>query len=287
MRVTWLLAVLCLVACAPPSNPFGRSVVGPSADEASLAAARRMDQIEALLAQGDLVRAQAAIEEALAAGDEHPRLYYLQGKLHVAKGGDADLEQAVALFERSLAGSPRWIEVRIDLADVYLRLDRLASAESVYHDLDRLVPEHPIGPYGRGYVALLPGRDAVARTLLDEALSRDPEHPASLFARARLARQDQDAALERRLLERFQVAAPTAAAGWRAMAELEAREGRRESARRAWERAYRLEPDQAVARRLAELARVAGDSERAHHWSQLAGGGGGEDARPEPGPGGR
>lgn len=274
MRATLLAALLLLAACAPPSNPFGRGPLEPSADEDSLAAARRMDRIQRLLAEGDLARAELAIEEALALGDRHPRLFHLQGRLHVARGGDDELERAVALFERALAESPRWIELRIDLADAYLQLDRMASAESVYHDLDRLAPEHPIGPYGRGWVALLQGRTDAARELLDEALQRAPDHAATLYARSRLAQQDREPELERRLLERFLVVEPNAVAGWRALAELESQAGRREAARRAWERTYRLQRDPEVARRLAELARIAGDVRAAEHWSRLAGTGG-------------
>lgn len=265
------LLVLLVLGCAPPSNPFGRSALGPSADEGSLLAARRMDRIERLLEEGDLTRAAVAIDEALAAGDQHPRLYYLQGRFHAARGGDEDLVRAIGLYNQALAQSPRWIELRIDLADAYLRLDRLASAGSVYQDLDRLAPEHPVGPYGQGYVALMQGDDERARELLDEALKRDPKHAQSLFARARIANQDQQREQERRLLERFLVVAPSAEAGWRAMAELESQAGRREAARRAWERAYQLRPDQEVARRLAELARIAGDGARAEHWAARAG----------------
>jgi len=276
VRLRWLPAVVgalvvTLAACAPASNPFGRGPLAPEADEASLDAARQMDRIEQALAEGDYATAERELEAALAAGNQHPRLWMLQGRLYAGRGGEADLERAVEAYERALGESPRWLEVRIDLADVYLRLDRLASAESVYRDLDRIAPEHPVGPYGRGWVALLQGRDEVARAHLEEALRRDPEHAASLFARSRLASQDGELVLERSLLERFLVEEPKAAGGWRALGDVAEQQGLREDARRAFERAYALEPRVETARRLAELARIRGDRQAARVWAERAG----------------
>ncbi|MDA3962050.1 MAG: tetratricopeptide repeat protein [Planctomycetota bacterium] len=266
-----IVALGVLGGCGEGHDRYRRGVLPPSADAASLADAQRMDEIERLLDEGDLPGVAAAVDEALAAGLEHPRLYYLRGKMYAARGGDDNLELATQDFERCLGESPRWIQPRIDVADVYMRLDRLSSADSVYQDLDRLAPDYAAGPYGRGYIALMQGREEDARAFLEEALKRQSDHAPSLFTRAALAGQDQDLRMQRQMLERFIALQPSSVGGWRAIAELDEQEGRREDARRAWERAYRLQPEPSIARRLSELARMRGDGVAADEWSRRAG----------------
>jgi tetratricopeptide (TPR) repeat protein len=246
--------------------PFTPQVERPSDD--SLATARRIDEIEKLIDDGMHGQAETALAHYFAEGGEHPRAFQLQGKLHYQRG---EFDQAIPWLDKAIAMSPRWIDPRIVLARCFFRTDRLAAAEGVFEEIDRLAPKAPWGPYGCGVIAHSRGDSERAAQLLDEALARDRRHVPSLRARADLAHSANEGALEEELLRRWLHEDSNAALAHERLGDLASGAGRRTEALRYYRTSYDLQPNSATARRLAELALLRGDDAEARIWQHLAG----------------
>ena len=245
---------------------FGQDLSGPSA--ASLAEAREMDVIQGLMDDDLYDQARAHLTTLLESGCTHPQAFMLQAQLHFQQGR---LDDAIPWCNRALAASSWWIQPRLMLAQIYLRLKRLAAAESVLADLDRLAPKLPWGPYGTGTIAAMRGDLVRATTLLDEALRRDPNHVPSLSLRARLAAQRKEPQLEEQLLGRYLAQVPDAQWAYSRLGELALAANRLDDAHRAFLQSYDLRPLPASARQLAELAQRRGDLREARVWQERAG----------------
>lgn len=242
--------------------------VGPIPDEASLARSRQVDEIERLLDEGRDGEVRTRLAAYFADGGDHPRAHLIAGRLLY---GEGEWAQAVPHFQRAVAGSPRWYEPRHWLAQSYLKLDRPAAAESVYEEVDRLLPDAPWGPWGMGTVAWQRGDTERGIALLDEALRRDPNHAPTLRTRAAIAAIGNDAERERDLLERYLVQRPEDGEAAFRLGELAAANGRPDEARRRFTDAWELSGDPAAAKRLAEAAERDGDHAAARAWRARAG----------------
>ena len=245
---------------------FGTEVKGPS--PASLAEAQEMDDIRGLMDDGLYDQARARLAKLLDAGCLHPQAFLLRAQLHYQQG---ELEHTIPWCNRALETSSWWIEPRLLLAQSYIRLKRLAAAESVLSDLDRLAPKLPWGPFGTGSIAAMRGEFPRATTLMDEALRRDPEHIPSLRLRARLAAMNKEPELEERLLGRYLAQVPDSQGAYQRLGELALAGNRLEDARRAFLQSYELRPLPATARHLAELAQRRGNTAEAQEWQERAG----------------
>ncbi|MBA2480160.1 MAG: tetratricopeptide repeat protein [Planctomycetes bacterium] len=254
----------------PDLSGYGRlrSPGGPSPSSTSLAESRGIDEAQRLIDDGLYDQARARLDALVAQGSRHPQVFSLQAQLAYQQG---DAEIAIPWCDRAIEASPLWIEPRIILAHCYVRVKRLAAAASVFEDLDRIAPDSPWGPYGMGVIAAMRGDTVGAASLLDRALGREADHAPSLEARANLARMVQDVGLEERLLGRYVAVEPSSAAAHARLGELALGAGRRDDARRWLERAYALDPQPAVARQLAELARHRSDAAAVRLWSQRGG----------------
>jgi tetratricopeptide (TPR) repeat protein len=246
--------------------PFTPQVEPPSDD--TLALSRRIDEINALMERGLFDQAQKQLDDFFAGGESHPRAFFLQGKLHERVGAH---EAAIPWYQKAVGASPRWGEPRIHLAQCYHKLNRLAAAEGVFDELDRLMPKSPWGPYGKGLIAKQRGDSPRATTLLDEALARDPKHPNSLRLRAEFARADKDSLLQEQLLRRYLAEEPHDSGAYYELGDIAAAAGRAGEAKRSFTTSYDLEPQLETARRLAELAVMRGDKADARVWQERAG----------------
>ncbi len=246
--------------------PFAGS--GPTPSDGTLAASRRMDEIGRLVDRGLDDQARAALTDYIAAGGDHPRAFFYQGRLLSQEGR---IEEATTAFAQAVQRSPRWLEPRMWLARCYIKLDRLAAAESVYQELDRLMPEGPWGPYGMGWLAWKRGDSERGTALLEESLHRDPDHAEALRLRAEFARIARDPELEERLIERYLIVEPDDASARFRLGELAQSAGRPNDARRAFTEAWEMEPSDAIAQRLVELAIASGNDLEAERWRARAG----------------
>jgi Tfp pilus assembly protein PilF len=266
----WLIAALAaaFTACAPLQRPFAHPVHREEVRVATVEEARRIDEVEFLLRDDDPAGAEAAIDRALAAGYDHPRFHLIRGRLQQERGQS---EMAIASYERAVAASPGWVEPRVRLIDLFLELGRPAAAESLCTDLERLFPEHPAGPYGRGLCRLRREQIAAARNFLDQSLARDAGYPPALRARASVAGLENDRALQWELLQRYVTQVADDASAWAELGSLAADRGLANDAERYYRRSWELRPAARTATALADLAHQRGDEDMAAYWRDRSG----------------
>jgi tetratricopeptide (TPR) repeat protein len=245
---------------------FANDTKHPSA--ASLEEARDMDLIQQLMDDGLYEQARVRLDKLLNQGCQHPQAYLLRAQLFYQRG---ELEEVIPWCNKALEASSYWIEPRMLLAQNYIRLKRLSSAENVLNDLDRLAPKLPWGPYGTGTIAAMRGDMPRAIILIDKALQRDPRHVPSLRIRAQLAAQGKDPHFEELILGRYLAEVPDSAWAHERLGELALADRRLADATRSFLRAYDLHPSTTIARRLAELAQRRNDPAEATYWQTRAG----------------
>lgn len=265
-----LAAGLLLGSSCGRSRPRLDAAITPSPDAQSLEDARTMDGIDQLIRSGDDQRAQQALDQAFARGFSHIRAFLLQAKLFARRGGKPNLEQALVWLQKAIDGGPGWYEPRLMRAEILLRLERLDEAEAIFVEFDRLLEDHAFGPWGLAYVALHRGNLVLARRHLERALQRQTNHSPSLDLMAHLARQEGRTDEELAFLKRYLVEEPLDAGALLRLGTLYEQLTRYDDARRSYELAWRLQPDPAVARALANLATRLGQKDEAARWQRLA-----------------
>ncbi len=203
-----------------PSDPYvvklsvGRTAVTAAprdlqADKATLRA------IQERAGAGDLPRAIAMADEALAGGLEHPMLLNLaaiglenQGRLEEAQArlaralelapddlgvlnalglGAVGLErfdEALARFDAVLTANPAIAAAHGNRATALSGVGRLAEAEASYHRALELQPGHLAAQAGLAAIASRRGDHAAARHLASEVLRAEPNHPDSVMSLA-------------------------------------------------------------------------------------------------------
>ncbi|MFW5844880.1 MAG: tetratricopeptide repeat protein [Planctomycetota bacterium] len=274
-----LPALLLLAACT-------RAGSEPTVAESSLEPARRMDRLEELVAQGAYSEAADLLDRYLGEGLAHPRAFLLKGRL-LERGEDevAGATAAMPWYQRAIDASPRWVEPRLALAEAQITAGRLDSAAISVDGIQRLLPEHPAGPYGQGVIARIRGDLATAETRFADALRRDPDFVPALRQSVLLARQRGDRVTQRRHLERLIGLVGNEADLLIALGRLDEADNRLADAWRNYETAWRMQPDPETARLLADLARQRDDPAAAATWLERSQGGAPPLPRaPDPGP---
>ena len=265
-----IIAALAVAGCARDGHTgIGMFNQPAKASAASLEEARRVDAVQRLYHDGLYDRARVALDQLLADGSRHPQALLLKAKLTRQEG---DQEGAITWCGKAIEASPLWIDPRILLAQIYLKLERHSAAASVFEDIVRMAPHGPWGYYGQGAVAAMRGDHAQATVFADQALERDPDHEPSIRLRGQLARLAGDTATEERLLVRLAALEPLDADVRLRLGELAQAGGRLEDAGRQFQRAYSLEPRPTTAAKLATLARQNNDPEGERRWMSRAGG---------------
>ena len=82
-------------------------------NDAAAQHAHQMDLIRRHLDNGDIQRAQNALQGALKSGYEHPMAFFLQGRIHCAAGTQAGYAASIPWFEKAISASPAWIETAL------------------------------------------------------------------------------------------------------------------------------------------------------------------------------
>jgi len=266
LRTVAMVAMLALAGCTHSRAPVVPLLNRPPAHDLREGAA--VDEARRLYREGLFDQAHAAADALTTAGSRHPELLFLQAELAAQRG---DHLAATTWCEQAISASPLWPEPRIQLAQSWLKLERYAAAESVFADIERLVPTSPWGPYGMGAVTAMRGDTARATTFAHQALERDPEHQPSLALAARLARQSGAAAREEELLSRLVQLDPGEASTWARLGELALASNRTTDGERSLERAYAIEARPTWAKTLADLATRRGDPVAAARWRAAVG----------------
>lgn len=266
MRLLLLAIVAILVpACTVRQHAVGifapAPVVAPDRFSARVDAARRQFD------DGSFEQARVSIDALIAEQATHPLVPFLRARL-----AERELawEDCILWARRAVEASPGWGEARVLLARACLEAKRIDEADAAFADVDRLLPDNPWGPYGRAWVAARRMDIPRGVEFADEALRRDPDHRPCLELRANLARLAGDPAGEERILRRVEALGEPDVGVILRLAELAATAGRTVDATRRFERAYDLRPSGRIARRLLELARLAGDSAAERLWAARA-----------------
>jgi tetratricopeptide (TPR) repeat protein len=280
-RWAWGLVPLVLLGgCAGEQGRTGKGLFNAPAQASatSLAEAKRLDEVQALMNDGLFDRARAALDRLLADGSHQPQALFLKAQLTRQAG---DLDGAIRWANQSIEASPTWIEPRILLAQIYLKLERWSSASGIFADIEQLAPRGPWGPYGQAVVAATRTDWATAAKFADTALERDPDHVPSLGLRAQIARIQGDSPRETALLARMAGHEPLDADLRLRLGELAQAAGKLEDAQRQFARAYELEPRPTTAQKLAALARLLGDQAAEQRWTSLSGAPAPTEGQPE------
>jgi len=269
-RGGWVLLLMAAAAILPLPGCLQTVHEGSSTPlpVATVDEANTIDQAQQLITDGLYDQARTKLNLLFAHGCRHPQALMLEARLTFQQG---DFEQSIPWCEKAIVSSPLWFEPRILLAQCYLKLKRYTNATACFEDIDRIAPELPWGPYGIGTIAATRGDTKTAVKELDLALLRDSTHAPSLEGRAGLARLLGDRATEELMLRRYVVQEPLDADAHERIGELAVSAGRREDARRAFERAYAITPYAEIAAHLMDLAHQRGDAAAERHWAELAG----------------
>jgi tetratricopeptide (TPR) repeat protein len=166
-------------------------------------AVRLLDEASGALADGELVRAEAALAAVSALAPDSIEVLRLWGQLHQLRGDHA---RAVVVLRQALAKGPRDALVHIGLG---VSLQSQGESEAALSALQRaceLASDFAPAWFNLGRLFQLQGRPAGAITALHRALDIDPDHLAARLvlasAQASLGAEAQAAANYREVLQR-------------------------------------------------------------------------------------
>lgn len=201
----------------------------------------------ALLRQGDLVAARAAVEKVGA--DASAFASYLTGLIAAVEGRPED---AAAPLEQAIRLDPKWPAPYMALGLARARAGEARKGATDVLPALKLAPEDADGPLLAGLLLLRSGNPTGAKDQLDAALALDKERigTRNALAVARSLTGDERGAAE--LLEEEISKHPSLAVAHRNRAVLLYRSGDLEGARIAFDRALKLDPADAASRKAVE-----------------------------------
>ena len=139
-----------------------------------------------LVNAGRVDEAVAEIDEALATARDdtlRARAHYSLGHAHLARG---NARAAISAFDTAISLNPDHRGARLDLARTYVRARRFEQGLSSYESLLRRAPGHDRARIEAAGTAILLGRAADARQLLEQGAVSETASPRLLSATARL-----------------------------------------------------------------------------------------------------
>jgi len=139
-------------------------------------AVRLLDEASGAMADGELVRAEAALAAVLALAPDGVEALRLSGQLQQLRGNYA---QAVAILRRALAKDPRDALAHISLGVALQSQGENEAALSALQRACELAPDFAPAWFNLGRMFQLQGRPAGAITALHRALDIDPDHLAA------------------------------------------------------------------------------------------------------------
>ena len=189
------------------SHSFTRAAPQDAAPPAADADARRarLQEVVAAAQGGEIDRAAALAEQALADGIEHPLLLNLTA---VKLENEGRLEEAEARLRRAVELAPREVSVLNALGLVLNRLERPDEALGRFDAALEAAPDFAPGHYNRGAALDALGRLGQAETAYRRALALHPGHVPALSGLASLALRRGKHAEARRLASEAVAAEP-------------------------------------------------------------------------------
>jgi tetratricopeptide (TPR) repeat protein len=178
-----LVALFCLAAAALGISEY-RQWNAPASDQADnlarlVPASGYANFVKATFLQqeGKGDSAIAYYQRAIAADSNYGAARVFIADLKAAAG---DLEGAIADFETAEAQDPQDMEVRDNLAQLYLRTGRYAQARGEYARLSDSDPSNPAYAYQLAWSLLQMKRGQEAKPYLEKTLALDPVQPRAL-----------------------------------------------------------------------------------------------------------
>ncbi|MFO1187759.1 MAG: sulfotransferase, partial [Alphaproteobacteria bacterium] len=152
-------------------------------------------EIDGCVRGGDITRAAALAQEALAIGPEHPGLLNLVAYQLIQ---DGDLDGALVRLERARILAPRDANVLNTLGNLFRRMGRHKEALEALNQAAAIDARHPTVQFNRGVVLEDLGDTPGARAAYDIAVALQPNHAEALGRLSYLAamRGDYEAANE-------------------------------------------------------------------------------------------
>jgi tetratricopeptide (TPR) repeat protein len=136
---------------------------------------------EVLRAQGRLLEAEAAFDEAIALYPEN--LVAKIGRAQVLQD-QGRLSEAEAAFNKAISAHPDSVVAKTGLAYVLKAQGRLSDAEAVFNEAIAAHPEDIVAKTGRAEVLKAQGRLVEAEAAFDEIISSNPDAVVAKIARA-------------------------------------------------------------------------------------------------------
>jgi tetratricopeptide (TPR) repeat protein len=183
-----------------PSQPVSWLALGDvlkalgHADEAVTALHRALDSrpgfapavaglADALIESGDSAEAEMVLDGLLVQNPGDWIAWQRLGLLHLEK---RRTNPAIACLQRALAIKPDRDDVRMMLAQAFVKAGALAVAEKVYRDVLARHPEHGPALVGLAQTLIGQGQTEAAEPPIEQALAADPDSVDGRLARARL-----------------------------------------------------------------------------------------------------
>jgi tetratricopeptide (TPR) repeat protein len=152
-----------------------------------------------LQAQGHLARAAECYRKVLSIHPNHPDALQLLGAIALSA---ADVDGAIALLKRAIAGKPTDAAARCNLANAFLQKHDIAEAEKQLRRALKLAPAHIAARCLQADCKAASGEPQRAREIYEDALKEAPENPQALIGCAHLCTTLGDIAAARTLYGR-------------------------------------------------------------------------------------
>jgi len=225
-----------------------------------------LKEIGSVAQAGDLLRAGALAEEALARGPGQPWLVNLVAFRCLESG---EIERAVDLLTRARAQAPRDVFILNGLGVALKQQGRLPEAKEVFEVALRLDSRFAPAHYNMGTILEEQGEIEAARAAYEQAIGFEPNHAGALTALSTLAAQRGDYETARVYGERAGGSKPGERSVAAGLAFLAWARGEYGAARAMAEVALKQNPSDELARlMLARAAFQAGQSGEAKERAQ-------------------
>ncbi|HRE81441.1 MAG TPA: tetratricopeptide repeat protein [Opitutaceae bacterium] len=210
---------------------------------------------------GFSAEAETSYETLTALEPNNPRWAHRLAALRASYG---DIDLALPLWKQVVLLAPDYLPAQLSLAEAYLKTTRTDDADSLYRQVLSKDPNQASAYLGRARCELARQHNEQARSLLEQAVTLQPMLSTAWALLASLYDQMKEPSLAQAARARAQGQPPSPSDPWidvpledhydpyqiGVAASIAALAGEHEKARRGFQRASTLAPDDAMARRL-------------------------------------
>ncbi len=195
--------------------------------------------------QGLLDKAKEKYEKTILHFSEIPELHFNLARILTKQGKDA---QAIAEYQKVLRIDPEYVLAHVNLGSLYLQLDDLDQAVTCYQQAAKLDPEGTLAHINLGDLYHKRGWDKQAADEYKKVLNISPDDPLVLsrLSNLHLAKREWNEAIK---INKKRVASfPNSTTAHHSLGWAYQEKGNPSRARREYEEALKIDPDNEVAR---------------------------------------